>query len=56
LRPQEAVVINLANVGDLVADRRNLADGRLKQLLSVLCTAKTVTRILPNVGRKQERR
>jgi hypothetical protein len=40
--------------GNLVADRRDLVDGRPKPLLSVFYVAQTLTSILPNVRRKQQ--
>jgi hypothetical protein len=46
-RAKKAVAINLADMSDLVADRRDLADGRLKPLLSIQCTAQTAASILP---------
>jgi hypothetical protein len=54
LRAKKAVVINLADVSDLVADRRDLTYGRLKTLLCIQRTAQTVTSILPNVRREEQ--
>ena len=53
-RAKKAVAINLADVSDLVADRRDLADGRLKPLLYVRRTAQTATSILPSVRREEQ--
>src|SRR4029434_1494394 len=47
--PKKAVAVNFADVSNLVTDRCDLADGRLKPLLYVLRFAQTVTTILPNV-------
>jgi hypothetical protein len=41
-------------VSDLVANGRDLADGRLKPLLSVRRTAHTVTNILPNIRLEEQ--
>ncbi|MEO8605174.1 MAG: hypothetical protein ABI629_21580, partial [bacterium] len=54
-RAKETVLLNLAHVGDLVADRRNLADRSLESLLRVLCPAKAATCLLPNIPREQQR-
>jgi hypothetical protein len=40
-------------VSDFVAERRDLADGRLKPLLSVQFAAQMVTGILPSVRREE---
>jgi hypothetical protein len=48
-RAKKAVAINLADVSDLVANRRDLANGGLKTLLSVGCTAQTLTSMLPSI-------
>ena len=53
-RAKKTVLINLADVSDLVADRRDLADGGLKPLLSVRRTAQTVTSMLPSVRREEQ--
>jgi hypothetical protein len=53
-RTKKAVAVNLADVSNLVTDRRDLADGRLKPLLSVRRSAKTVTSILPYVRREEQ--
>ena len=47
-------MINLADVSDLVTNRRDLADGRLKPLLSVRRTTQMLASILPYVDREQE--
>jgi hypothetical protein len=52
-RAKKPVAINLPDVSDFVADRRDLADGRLKPLLSVQRAAQTVTSILPSVCREE---
>ena len=54
--PKKAVALNLADVGDLVADGRNLADGSLESLFRVLCPAEAATGLLPDVRREQEGR
>lgn len=53
---KKAVPLNLADVGDLVADGRNLADGSLESLLRVLRPAETATSLLPDVRREQKGR
>jgi len=55
-RAEKAVGLNLADVSDLVTDRRDLADGRLKPLLCVRRTAEAVTGSLPSVRREEQRR
>jgi hypothetical protein len=52
-RAKKPVAINLAHVSDFVAERRDLADGRLKPLLSVQFAAQMVTGILPSVRREE---
>src|SRR5450759_1074966 len=45
-RAKKAVAINLADVSDLVADRRDLADGSQESLLRVLALAEAATGLL----------
>jgi hypothetical protein len=49
-RAKKAIALNLTDVGNLVADGRNLADGSLESLLRVLCPAEAPTGILPDVS------
>jgi hypothetical protein len=42
-------------VSDLGSDRRDPSDGRLKPLLRIRRTAQTVTGMLPNVSREEQR-
>ena len=53
---KKAVVLNLADVGDLVTDRRNMADGSLESCLWVLYSGEAATSLLPDARREQERR
>ena len=55
-RTKKPVAINLANVSNLVTDRRDLTDSRLKPLLAVRRAAKTETSILPCVRREEQGR
>ena len=55
-RAKQAIATDLADVGDFVADRRNLVDGRRKPLLQVGRIAQAVTRLLLNVRREEQRR
>jgi hypothetical protein len=55
-RAEKTVAINLADVSDLVADGRDLADGGLKPPLCARRTAQTVTNILPNVPLEKQGR
>ena len=52
-RAKKAVAINLADVSDLVADRRDSVEGRLKPLLHVGRIAQTAPSILPSVRREE---
>lgn len=53
-RAKKAIALNLADVGNLVADGCNLADGSLESLLRVPCPAQPATGLLPDVRREQE--
>src|SRR5947208_176605 len=55
-RTKKPIAINLADVSNLIADRRNLTDGRLKPLLAVQRAAQTLTSILPCVRREEQGR
>ena len=55
-RTKKPVAINLADVSNLVTDRRNLADGRLQPLLSVRFPTQTAAGILPCVRCEEQRR
>ncbi len=53
-RTTEPVAIHLANVSDLVTNRCDLADQRLKPLLWIRYSTETLTSILPCVCGEQE--
>jgi hypothetical protein len=55
VRAKKAVLINLADVSNLVADRHNLAKGGLKPLLCIRLIAQTMTNILLNVRCEEQR-
>ena len=52
-RAKKAVAIDLADMSDLVADRRDSVEGGLKPLLNVGGIAQTAPSILPNTYRKE---
>jgi len=55
-RAKKAVALNLADMGDLVADRRNLANSSQESLFRVFCPAEAATGLLLDVRREQEER
>ena len=53
---KKTIAINLPNMSNLVADRRDVADSRVETLLRVRRAIQTLTDFGPNVVRKQQGR
>jgi hypothetical protein len=51
---EQAVRLNLANVGNLIADRGDLGDRGLQSLLSIVQTAQFFSEVLPSTGGEQQ--